>query len=338
MTMTAPDEVLPETESLPIGRRTIGGLSHHMKSWRTTGIFIPFLLLFVVLSVTSQPFLHVTNLLNILDQQASTLVIAAAGTMVLVSGGIDLSVGATYGLSSVIAGQIAATHSPWFAILIGLLVGVSIGLINGLIVAVFRINPLVTTLAMSFVISGVATKVTNGNLIVLTSRVGFAKFADTTILGVQSAVWLMAIVIVALALLLSRTTFGRYIVASGGNAEAARLAGVRVNAVRIGAYVLSGGAAGLAGIIDTSRVLSAEASAGGSALAFTVLAGIVVGGTSISGGEGSVWRTTIGVLFIALIGNGFDLLGIDPLYQQIVLGVILLVAVGLDVWARRRGR
>jgi ribose transport system permease protein len=98
------------------------------------------------------------------------------------------------------------------------------------------------------------------------------------------------------------------------------------------------GAAGLAGIIDTSRVLSAEASAGGNALAFTVLAGIVVGGQSISGGEGSVWRTTIGMLFFALIGSGFDLLGIDPLYQQIVLGVILLVAVGLDVWASRRGR
>ncbi|MBU6516225.1 MAG: ABC transporter permease, partial [Acidobacteria bacterium] len=270
--------------------------------------------------------------------QASTLVIAAAGTLVLVSGGIDLSVGATYGLSSVIAGQMAENHSAWLAIAVGLLVGLAIGLVNGLIVAVFKINPLVTTLAMSFVISGIATKVTSGNLIVLTSRPGFARFSNSSFLGVQSAVWIMVVVVVVLALLLSRTTLGRYIVASGGNAEAARLAGVRVNATRIAAYVLSGGAAGLAGIIDTSRVLSAEASAGGSALAFTVLAGIVVGGTSIAGGEGSVWRTSIGVLFIALIGNGFDLLGIDPLYQQIVLGVILLIAVGLDVWARKRGR
>ncbi|HEY5305013.1 MAG TPA: ABC transporter permease [Acidimicrobiales bacterium] len=323
------------------GRHPHGYLSsvtRHLTSWRTAGIFIPFLTLFVVLSIASQPFLHTTNLLNILDQQASTLVIAAAGTLVLVSGGIDLSVGATYGLASVIAGQMAETHSPWVAIGVGLIVGLGIGLINGLIVAIFKINALVTTLAMSFVISGVATKVTSGNLIVLTSRAGFARFSNSTFLGVQSAVWWMVIVVVILALLLSRTTYGRYIVASGGNAEAARLAGVRVNMVRIGAYVLSGGAAGLAGIIDTSRVLSAEASAGGSALAFTVLAGIVVGGTSISGGEGSVWRTTIGVLFIALIGNGFDLLGIDPLYQQIVLGVILLIAVGLDVWARQRGR
>lgn len=319
-------------------RKYLGRFTRRLTSWRTSGIFIPFLILFVVLSIASAPFLHTTNLLNILDQQASTLVIAGAGTLVLVSGGIDLSVGATYGLVSVVAGQLAENHSPWLAIAVGLLVGFGIGLVNGLIVAVFKINPLVTTLAMSFVISGVATKVTSGNLIVLTGRVDFGRFANSTFLGVQSAVWLMVIVIVLLALLLSRTTFGRYIVASGGNAEAARLAGVRVNMVRICAYVLSGGAAGLAGIIDTSRVLSAEASAGGSALAFTVLAGIVVGGTSISGGEGSVWRTTIGVLFIALIGNGFDLLGIDPLYQQIVLGVILLIAVGLDVWARQHGR
>jgi ribose transport system permease protein len=108
--------------------------------------------------------------------------------------------------------------------------------------------------------------------------------------------------------------------------------------IRVVAFTLSGGAAALGGVIDISRLLSAQAGSGGSALAFTVLAGIVVGGTSIAGGEGSVWRTGIGVLFIALIGNGFNLLGIDPLYQQIVLGLILLLAVGLDSWARQRRR
>jgi ribose transport system permease protein len=138
--------------------------------------------------------------------------------------------------------------------------------------------------------------------------------------------------------LLSRTTFGRYMVASGGNAEAARLAGVRVNRIRVITFVLSGGAAGLGGVIDISRLLSAQAASGGTTLAFTVLAGIVVGGTSIAGGEGSVWRTGIGVLFIALIGNGFNLLAVNPLYQQIVLGIILLIAVGLDSWARQRRR
>ena len=148
----------------------------------------------------------------------------------------------------------------------------------------------------------------------------------------------MILVVIALGLLLTRTTFGRYVVASGGNEEAARLAGVRVNLVRVITFTLSGGAAGLGGVIDVARLTSTQASVGGSALAFTVLAGIVVGGTSIAGGEGSVWRTGIGVLFIALIGNGMNLLGVDPLYQQIVLGIILLVAVGLDSWARLRHR
>ena len=154
-----------------------------------------------------------------------------------------------------------------------------------------------------------------------------------------SAVWIVVVFVIVLALLLSQTTFGRYVVASGGNAEAARLAGVRVNLVRIITFALSGLAAGLGGVIDTSRLLSAQASSwSASTLTFTVLAGIVVGGTSIAGGEGSVWRTTIGVLFIALIGNGFNLLNINTLYQQIVLGLILLLAVGLDVWARKRRR
>jgi ribose transport system permease protein len=123
--------------------------------------------------------------------------------------------------------------------------------------------------------------------------------------------------------------------AAGGNAQAARLAGVRVDRVRILAFVLSGAAAGLAGVIDTSRVLSAQASSADTGLAFTVLAGIVVGGTSILGGVGAVWRTVVGVLFIALIGNGYILLGLDPLYEQITMGLILLAAVGLDAWTTR---
>ncbi len=136
--------------------------------------------------------------------------------------------------------------------------------------------------------------------------------------------------------MLGRTVAGRYMYAAGGSAEAARLAGVRVNAIRVLAFSISGAAAGLAGVLDASRVLSAQSGAG-EALAFTVLAGIVVGGTSILGGEGAVWRTFVGVLFIALVGNGFDLLGLDPLYEQITLGVIMLLAVGIDAWARQRG-
>jgi ribose transport system permease protein len=311
---------------------------HVLGSWRLAGIAIPFLILFLILCFTSAHFFSVLNLVDILDQQAATLAIAAAGTLVLVAGGLDLSVGAIYGLAAVVSGELAEHHSPVIAIGVALLVGLGFGIINGLIVAYLKINPLIATLAMSFVIAGVALKVSGNNLIVLSENSGFYKFANVYFLSIPSAVWIVFVFVIILALLLARTNFGRYVVASGGNAEAARLAGVRVNQIRIITFALSGLAAGLGGVIDTSRLLSAQATSGGSGLTFTVLAGIVVGGTSIAGGEGSVPRTTIGVLFIALIGNGFDLLNINVLYQQIVLGLILLLAVSIDVWARKRRR
>ncbi|HEY6277009.1 MAG TPA: ABC transporter permease [Streptosporangiaceae bacterium] len=305
---------------------------------RQAGILIPFLVLFIVLSVASGPFLTRVNLLDILDQQAATLIIAAAGTLVLVAGGIDLSVGAIYALAGVTAAEIARSSPPLVAILAGLAVGLLVGLVNGVITTFFRINSLIATLAMSFVVSGLASLVTGGNLIILYNRPSFGNLSRTQVFGVYTSTWLMVISVVLLAVLLARTTAGRYMYAAGGNAEAARLAGVRVQLIRIVTFVLSGGAAALAGLIDTSRVLSAQASNGETTLTFTVLAGIVVGGTSILGGEGGIWRTVVGVLFIALIGNGFDLLGLNPLYEQITLGAILLAAVGIDAWSRLRTR
>jgi ribose transport system permease protein len=169
------------------------------------------------------------------------------------------------------------------------------------------------------------------------ARPGFGDLARSVFLTVSTSTWRMIAVVLALAVVLSRTTAGRYMYAAGSNAEAARLSGVRVQQIRLLTFVLSGGAAALGGVIDASRVLSAQASNGQTALTFTVLAGIVVGGTSILGGEGAIWRTVVGVLFIALIGNDSDLLGLNPLYDQIALGVILLLAVGSDAWSRLRG-
>jgi len=289
---------------------------------RRAGILYPFLILFIVLSVSSGPFFTKVNLLDILDQQASTLIIAAAGTLVLVAGGIDLSVGAVYALAGVTAAHLALFAPPGVAVLAGVAVGLGVALI--------------ATLAMSFVVSGLASLVTGGNLVIDYAHPGFADLARTSFLTVNTSTWTMLAVVVALAVVLSRTTAGRYMYASGSNAEAARLSGVRVQGIKLLTFVLSGGAAALGGVIDASRVLSAQASNGETTLTFTVLAGIVVGGTSILGGEGAMWRTVVGVLFIALIGNGFDLLGLNPLYEQIALGGILLIAVGLDAWSRLR--
>ena len=304
---------------------------------REGGIIYPFILLFVILAIwKGSTFYGKTNLLEILDQQSATLIIAAAGTMVLVAGGIDLSVGATYALAQVIATKMAVTGNPVLAIIVGVVVGVGVGAINGVIATFFRINSLIATLAMSFVITGIASLVTNGNLIIAYTALGFANFARTQFLDVTTATWTMIGVVIILGIVLSRTITGRYVYASGSNAEAARLAGVRVQWVKLITFAISGGAAALGGILDASRVLSASSSNGGPALTFTVLAGIVVGGTSILGGEGAIWRTVVGVLFIALIGNGFTLLAWNPLYEQITLGVILLLTVGGDAWSRLR--
>ncbi len=298
------------------------------------GIVIPFLIVFVALSLMSESFLRFQNLTNILDQQAGIIIVACAGTLVLIAGGIDLSIGAIYGLAAATALNVASAVGTPAGVLAGLAVGLAVGLVNGIIVTRFRINALIGTLAMSFVVSGIAAIVTQGNLVVAFDHPDFQQFAATRIAGVTSAAWMMIATAVAATILLSRTTFGRYVYATGGNAAAARLAGVRVDRVRIATFALSGTAAGLAGTIDASRVLSAQASSG-TFLTFTVLTGIIVGGTSILGGEGSMQRTVVGCLFVALIANGFNLLGFDPFYQQITLGVILLVAVGLDAWSRR---
>ncbi len=221
---------------------------------RVSGIAIPFAILFIVLSVTSSSFLTNVNLLHILDKQSATLSIAAAGTLVLVT--------------LISTGSIADHALPVTALVIvfelalGVLVGLAVGLVNGLVVTRLRINALIATLAMSFVVSGIGTLVTHGNLVVLFEHPGFGDLARTQIFTVKTSIWIALIAVVVIGILLARTTAGRYMYASGGNAEAARLAGVRVDGIRVLTFVVSGGAAGLAGVIDASRVLSAQAASG----------------------------------------------------------------------------
>jgi ribose transport system permease protein len=318
--------------ALAVWRARAGSL----RDIRRLGILLPFIALYIYLSFASSAFATKVNMLNILDQQSAVLIIGAAGTLVLVSGGIDLSVGATYALAGVTAARFAAHHSPTVAILAGVGAGVLVGLVNGLVVTILRINSLIATLAMAFIVGGIGTRITNGNLLVLFDRPAFGNFAQTEFLTVTSSIWIMAVSVVVIGFVLARATVGRYIYAVGGNPRAALLAGVPVGSIRVLAFVASGAAAGLAGVVDASRVLSAQASTGDVSLTFAVLAGIVVGGTSILGGEGAVWQTVVGVLFIALIANGYELQHYNVLYEQITLGVILIAAVSLDSWSRGR--
>ena len=323
------------SEASPLRRRITGEQARGVgkRFLRRGGILIPFIALFVTLSLKSEPFATRANLLNILDQQSATLIIAAAGTLVLVAGGIDLSVGAVYGFAAVTSAHFALHTNPGLAIVLGVGAGLLVGLVNGIVITLFRINSLIATLAMSFIVGGCSGLITKGNLLVLFDKPAFGDLARTQFLTIKTSIWTMVGAVIVFGLLLSTTTAGRYMYAAGGNAEAARLAGVRVDRIRILTFTLSGTAAGLAGVIDTSNVLTAQAGSYEN-LTFTVMAGIVIGGTSILGGEGAVWRTVVGVLFIALIGNGYLLLQLDPLYEQITLGGLLLIAVALDALAR----
>ncbi|MDT3444533.1 MULTISPECIES: ABC transporter permease [unclassified Pseudofrankia] len=305
-----------------------------LRGLRRSGILIPFIILFIALAISSKPFATKVNLLNLLDQQSALLVIACAGTLVFVAGGLDLSVGAVYALSAVVAARLAQHGDIGLALLVGVLVGVLVGLLNGVIVAIFEINPLIATLSMSFVVSGIASLITSGDSITLYHRSAYGDLARTQIFSVTSATWLTLLVACLLGAALWATSFGRHIYAVGGNINAARLAGLRVTQIRVATFAISGGAAAFGGLIDSSRVLSAQATNGGDTLTFTVIAGIVVGGTSMLGGEGAVWRSVLGILFLALIGNGYNLLGLDPLYQQVTLGVLILLAVAVEGFGR----
>ena len=302
---------------------------------RDYGIVSVFVTLFVVLSLASPVFFSRVNLLNILDQWSATLIIAVAGTLVLIAGGFDLSVGSIYAFSGVIAALTVGHIGAWGAILLGVAAGLGCGVVNGILATWGRINPFIATLATSIMIGGFALVLTSGNLISVLGNGHFTVLGRSDFETIKYSVWTLLAFTLLCGYLLSRTTYGRRVYASGGNPEAARLSGVRVNLVKASTFALSGTAAGIAGVIVASRVATGQADSGGLGIALDAVAGIVIGGTSILGGAGAIWRTVLGVLLLAMIGNGFNLLNVNSTYQRIFQGAIIVFAVGVDAWSRR---
>jgi ribose transport system permease protein len=294
------------------------------------------LALFIGLSLTTEGFLTAGNIKNVLDQQSLLLIAASLATITMIAGGFDVSQGALYVIAPLAAIQIErATGSVPIAIAGGVGVGVLVGTINGFLVAVVKINAFIATLAVSTMAFGVGYIVSEASILRPATPEAWAVLSRTTILGLTSATWIAALVVAVSWFVLARTTFGRYVYAVGANAEAARLAGVRTLLIIGSTFALSGGAAALAGVMNSSRSLSSTPSDDVS-FVFAVIAAIVVGGTSIAGGEGTIWRTIFGAFFIALLGNGFNLHQIDPIFQRIVQGAVILGAVSIDSWSRSR--
>jgi ribose transport system permease protein len=300
---------------------------------RDYGIVLAVVLLFIALSIASPVFLTARNLLNIADQQAAIGIIACAGTLVLIAGGLDLSTGAVFALAGIVAASTVEDVGVGPAMILALIAGVGVGIANGLLSTYGRINAIIATLAVGIMVRGIAVSITGGQLVRVDDP-EYSALGRGDFLGIKNSVWLLAGTIVVCSLVLSITRFGRYVYASGGNAEAARLAGVRIKPVRIATFAISGLAAGLAGILISSKVATGQPDVG-IGLEISAIAAIVIGGTSILGGEGAIWRTVLGLMLLALIRNGFNLLNIDPIFQQIFQGAIILAAVGIDAWARR---
>ena len=316
-----------------VERSGIGSLLGRLDP-RSSGIVLSFLVLFVGLSLASDRFLTTRNLLNILDQSAPVGIVACGITIGIISGVFDLSVGAIFGVAAVLAAKVALVSSPALGVLAGVVVGAALGVVNAGLVGRLRINSFIATLASSIVFRGIAILVTGG-LIVTVTDPAFSVLGTGEFLEAKFTVWVYLAVIVATSFLLERTVLGRYFFAVGGNPEAARLSGIPVDRVRTAAFVISGMCAGIAGVLAASRTSSAQPDLG-IGLELSAIAAAVVGGTSIIGGEGAIWRAVLGVLILALIGNGFNLLGIDTIYQQIVQGLLIVVAVGADQLIGRR--
>lgn len=289
------------------------------------GLILSFLLLCLVLTLLSDRFLTPSNLTNVLRQSTINGIIAVGMTFVILTAGIDLSVGSILALSSVITADMLQQGVPVpLAILIGLGTGALMGLINGVTITRFKVPPFVTTLGMMTVARGLALTYTEGKPI--TGLPDSFRFLGTGSIGpIPTPIVIAALVFIICTILLNRTSLGQYIYGIGNNPVAARYAGVSVNIYTTFVYVLSGALAALAGLILVARLDSAQPTAG-LGFEFDAIAAVVVGGTSFAGGQGGLGGTLIGVLIIAVLDNGLNLLNVSSFYQPVVSGIVIALA------------
>lgn len=293
--------------------------------------FIGLILLIIVVSILNPSFLDLSNLLNLLRQISINGLIAFGMTFIILTGGIDLSVGSILALSSAfIALMITSGVDPLIALIIGVLIGFVLGAVNGLLVTKGNMAPFIATLATMTIFRGLTLVITDGNPITnLGDSYLFQLFGKGYFIGIPVPAVTMIIVFVILLIILQKTTFGRHTYAIGGNEVAAKISGIKVNKIKILIYGISGLMSALAGGILTSRLNSAQPTAGTS-YELDAIAAVVLGGTSLTGGKGRIVGTLIGVLIIGVLNNGLNLLGVSSFYQQVVKGVVILIAVLID--------
>ncbi|TDD85462.1 ABC transporter permease [Actinomadura darangshiensis] len=299
---------------------------------RDNGIVVALAGLVIALSLSTDTFLTKGNLVNVLDQAAVVGLLACGMTLCIVCGMFDLSVSAVLAVSAVVSVLVTKSAGVPAGYAAGIATGTLMGTATGLVVALSRVHSFIATLALSIVYRGLAVVITGGAIVYPHARQldAFQTLSLPTVLGgITAPTLVLAAVAAACWLLLAATVFGRGVYAVGGNAEAARLSGIRTVPIRVAVFAISGACAGTAGLVMTTRAGSAQAGLG-TLLELTAIAAVVIGGTSIFGGEGAVWRCLAGALILTLISNGFNLLGWDSTYKQVIEGLLILAAVTLD--------
>ncbi len=309
-------------------------LSHY---GRQLGTLSGLLGLIVVLWILTPHFLTVSNLLNVAQQATIIAIIAVGMTFVIITGGIDLSVGSVLAFAGVVMANALQSGVPLpLALLIGLGVGLLCGVINGLLITIGRLPPFIATLGMMSVARGAALMFTEGRPISGFSE-GFRSIATGEILRIPAPVVIMIVVYLIAHFVLKRTKLGRYTYAIGGNEEAALLSGINVRLNKTLVYGIAGLLSGLAAILLTARLNSAQPIAGMN-YELDAIAATVIGGTSLLGGEGTVSGTLIGALIMAVLRNGLNLLSVSSFFQQVVIGSVIIFAVLIDMALKRRGK
>jgi len=303
--------------------------------FRTYGMFFVLLVLLAALGIAEPRSLSSTNAINLARQISITALIAAGETLIILSGNIDLSVGSVMGLSGVIsAGVLRDTQNPVLAVIAGLLVGALAGFFNGIIVAKGKVASFIVTLATLGIAAGFTLLYTGARPIPVTDE-AFLFLGQGKILGIPVPILIVAGVYIILWIVLTRTAFGTYIYSIGGNELATKLSGIGVVKYKVLIFTLGGVLAGLTGVVLVSRLGSGVPTLG-SGYEIIAVTAVVLGGTSLFGGEGYIWGTLIGASITGIISNGLNLLNIGPYYQHIVTGAVVLIAILLDRWLRSR--
>jgi len=316
-----------QASALDVARNVVTVLLRYSIVWALV-------ILAVVTNFLYPGFFEIANLRNILSQNAPVGLVAIGMTFVLIAGGFDLSVAAIFALAGVLFAQFTVDMPLGFAIILALGVGGLAGAVNGLIITKLQVNPFVATLGTASVFGGLAYIVCDSTA-VFVEKESFTFLGSGEFLGVPVSILIFVGVFLVGSLVLAKTVYGRSVYAVGGNDEAARLAGIRVGLIRFSTYMLTGVCAALAGMIISSRTGVGSPTVGAS-ITLDAIAMVIIGGTSLLGGEGAMWRTAVGLLILATINNLFDSLALDSSVQALVKGTIVVSAVALDSYTRRR--